>query len=143
MTLAQDKSMEHLWLLVKTFAFSTLTAAVTYLMPLKDFIGITLFIVAADLITGIQAAKVRSETVNSKGLRRSVTKFTMYTMAIISAHAMQGMYFKDFPMVVIISCYIACTEFYSVLENVGTVTGTDILSAVKSKLLEVIKTKEK
>jgi len=137
----KQKDMEHLMYLIKAFAVSSAVAMVTYLMPLKDFIGITFFMVAADLITGVQAAKTRGEAVHSKGFRRSVTKFVMYVCAILGAHAMQDVYFKDFPMVVTISCYIAGTEFYSVLENVGTVTGTDVLSAVKNKLMDIIKPK--
>jgi phage-related holin len=124
---------------VKAFFFGLAAALFAHLLPLKQFVAVTLMMVVFDLISGIQAAKKRGEIIHSKGLRRSVLKFAMYCMAILGGDAIARVYFPTFPMVYAISCYICVTEFYSVLENVGTVTGTNVLSVVREQLEKVIK----
>ncbi len=133
--------MEQLLYLIKAFAATTIAATVNYFLPLQSFIAITFCLVCADLVTGIQAARARGEAVQSIGLRRTATKFTMYSFAILAAHGVQNVYLKDFPLVFTIAAYIGVTEFWSLLENVGTVTGTDVLGAVRDKLTTILKKK--
>jgi phage-related holin len=133
------KTMTHFFTILKAFMFTTACAFFAWAMPVRDFVAVTLIIVFADLVTGIQAAKKRGELIHSKGLRRSITKFTMYVIAILAGHAVQTVYFPDFPMVFTISSYISMTEFWSVLENVGTVTGTNVLDSVREKLTTILK----
>lgn len=125
------KEMEQFLTLVKMYAIIVLTAALNWVFPLAQFVGVTLFLVAADLASGIYAARARREVIHSKGLRRTALKFCMYSLAIVGAHAMETVFFQSFPMVFSISAYIAVTEFWSVLENVGTITGTNVLNAVR------------
>jgi len=138
----RDKDMEYILTTLKVVGFTTLAAFLDWVMPIKTFVIATLLLVFADLITGIAAARKREELVHSKGLRRTVTKFSMYTISIFGAHSIQGVYFPDFPMVFTISAYISVTEFWSVLENVGTVTNTNVLEAVRGYLSGIVK-KEK
>lgn len=128
---------------VKGVIAAALAAILNYFLPVQHFVAITLGLILADLVTGIQAARKRGETIQSKGLRRSSQKFMMYCFALLSAHSIQATYFGDFPLAYTVSAYISITEFWSVLENVGAVTGTNVLEAVRGKLSEVLKHKPK
>lgn len=135
-TLSQ-KSMVHLIDFSKAWIVAIVMACVNYLIPIKAFIFITLGMVAGDLITGIMAAGKRGERITSAGLSRSVVKFVMYAVAIVASHAMEDVYFKgSFPLVYTVAGYISVTEFWSLLENVGTVTGADIVSVIKHRLMD-------
>jgi hypothetical protein len=134
----QKKEMEQFETFLRLFFTVTLAALLDWVLPIRAFVGITLFLVCADLVTGIQAAHKRGEKIHSRGLRRTVLKFTMYSIAIMGAHTMQSVFFPHFPMVFSISAYIAVSEFWSVLENVGTTTGTNVLSAIREYLEKTI-----
>jgi phage-related holin len=134
-----QKEMEQAITTLKLVFTVTMAATVQWVLPLKSFIGAMLLLVLADLITGVHAASKRGEVVHSRGFRRTVVKFTMYCVAIVTAHAMETVFFPAFPMVFAIAAYIAATEFWSVLENVGTVTGTNVLEAVRKYLGNFLK----
>lgn len=136
------KDMEHIFSTLKFFFAIAFAATVDWLMPIYSFVGLSLMLVGIDLATGIQAARTRGAKIQSKGLQRTVLKFLMYTSAILAAHSVETVFFKDFPMTFSISAYIAVTELWSILENVGTVTGTNVLEAVREKLSEIV-TKKK
>lgn len=131
--------MEYFFASLKALVFGLIAAVVTHLLPLKQFVAVTFVMVLFDLITGIQAAKKRGEKINSSGLRRTAVKFAMYCLAIVGGHSVAAVYFPTFPMVYAISCYICVAEFWSVLENVGTVTGIDVLSSVREQLGKILK----
>lgn len=139
---SNTKDMEHIVTFLKVFATVAFAALVQFIMPLKSFIGVTMLLTLADLVTGIQAASKRGEAIHSRGLRRTVLKFAMYCVAILGAHAMQMVYFPTFPMVFSISAYIAVSEFWSVLENVGAVTGTNVLESVREYFSGIVKSKK-
>lgn len=134
-----EKEMDQVLTTLKVFFAVSIAAAVQWVLPLKSFIGVTLMLVLADLITGVQAAYKRGEIIHSRGFRRTVLKFTMYCVAIITAHSMETVFFKTFPMVFSIAAYISVAEFWSVLENVGTVTGTNVLESVRKQLSSILK----
>lgn len=129
--------------IAKNFLLILGMAALNWLVPIRDFVLVTLLLVFFDLGTGLQAARKRGETIHSKGLRRTITKFAMYVAAIIGANAVQTVYFPQFPMVFAISAFIAATELLSVLENVGTVTGTNVAGVIRDKLLSAAKKDDK
>lgn len=137
----RNKEMEQVVTFLKVFFTVSLAATIQWVLPLRAFIGVTLLLVCADLVTGVQAAYKRGEIIHSKGFRRTILKFTMYCTAIISAHAMESVFFPTFPMVFSISAYIASAELWSVLENVGTVTGTNVLEAIREYLAGIVKSK--
>lgn len=139
----RNKEMEAVISFLKTFGAVVTAAALNWLLPIKTFVAVTLLLVFADLITGIQAARKRSEAIHSRGFRRTALKFAMYCTAIVSAHGIEAVYFHDFPMVFTISAYVAISEFWSILENVGTVTGVNVLESVRGRLSEILKINQK
>lgn len=113
--------------------------------PITSFLGITLFLVFADLITGVWAAQKRSEKIHSKGLRKSIGKIIAYFLAIILSRSMEIVFFEEtwvqdhIPVTYMVSGFISAVEFQSNIENIGEITGLDIWSQIKKKLNELLK----
>ncbi len=132
-----NKSMIHMIEFLKVWFAAIAAACLNYLIPISPFIFLTFGLVVGDLTTGIMAAAKRGERITSKGLSRSIAKFVLYSVAIVSSRGMEQVYFQGFPLVFTVAGYICATEFWSLLENVGAVTGADIISAVSGKLKEL------
>lgn len=105
-----------------------------FLAPAKPlFIG-SMVMVAIDFITGIIAAHKRGEPVTSAGLRRTVTKALIYTLAIISGLVAQKLLLEDLvPAAKLIAGCIGVVEIKSVLENCQTILGMSLFEAIMSK----------
>ena len=119
-------------------AFSLVGGFITEMfMEIRPFIVFTLILVVADLITGILAAHKRGEIISSWGLRRTIVKFVLYGIAIVLSKGMEHVF--SVPQVVyVVAFYICLTEFYSNLENIGEVTGTNVITSVKNLLTDKI-----
>lgn len=124
------QSLEELSLGAKIFAF-LFGLLYALILPIGSFLIAVGALVMIDLFTGVAAAKKRKEKLRSKGLRDSVIKTVWYFMAILTTQMMKVVFFPTFPIVYIISAYIAVIEFKSLLENIGELTGTDLWNAVK------------
>lgn len=115
---------------IKAFIYLGWTWLCAQIMPVSHFLMFTILLVLADLITGTRAARHRGEALHSKGFGRSVTKITMYCIAILLAHGMDKVFFApkglSFDLVWLVAGLISLTEFKSNLENVATVTGVDV-----------------
>lgn len=115
------------------FSFLAGTAAELFFATVEPFIFMVLFLVVADLITGISAARNRKEKISSWGLRRTIQKFTLYSIAIVLSQGMEQVF--NIPQVVyIVALFICATEFLSNLENIGEVTGVNVAAKVKELL---------
>jgi phage-related holin len=99
--------------------------------PLLFTVGILVF---ADLLTGVFAAKKRGEVIHSKTMARTVSKCIFYFIAIILGRLMELNFLQGLPIANITAGYIALTEFKSNIENIDTITGTNIVKAVINKI---------
>jgi phage-related holin len=123
--------------MIKSQLQKLLTIGIPYVMffispivPMLLFVG---FLVMADLFTGTKAAIKRGEIIHSKGLARSVSKITLYFIAILLSRGMEVVFFENIPVTSLTAGYIALAEFKSNLENIGEYTGTDIWNYIKEK----------
>ena len=114
-----SKRMAHIFSLFQAFAAFVIAAILNELVPIKGVLITTFLLVVADTITGIRAARKRNEAVTSKGLRRTIEKFLMYSIAILCANRVQIEYFGEFPLVFGLSAFIGLTELYSNLEKIS------------------------
>ena len=55
----------------------------SFIIPIKSFLLFTVFVVFADTVTGIMAAKKRGEEITSKGLYRTSQKCLVYLCGIM------------------------------------------------------------
>lgn len=96
-------------------------------------------LVVIDMRTGRQAARHRGEEINSKGMRRSVGKIASYFYLMLAAFIMDKIFLSGLPigepLLYMASILCAAVEFKSISENVQTVTGVNLWSKVKERIL--------
>ena len=106
--------------------------------PIHAAIIVSGVFIVADMITGIMAARKRGEKVTSAGLRRTLTKFFVYEIALVLAFLGQKYLLDDiFPACQVVSGMIGVVELKSIFENMNALSGTDLLKIVLEKLNSV------
>jgi predicted transcriptional regulator len=91
--------------------------------------------IAADLITGILAARARKEKISSAGLRRTFTKFSIYFAGIMLGFLAETFMLEGFiPVSKIAAGLIGVIEIKSILENLDTINGSSIFKTLIEKL---------
>jgi uncharacterized membrane protein len=98
----------------------------SFFLPIKHFLIFTIFVVFADTVTGIIAAKKRGEKITSKGLYRTSQKVVVYFCGIMIFHGASVTFGLPSQIVYSVSFLIAFTELYSVSENIKSITGVNI-----------------
>ena len=98
----------------------------SFFLPIKHFLIFTIFVVFADTVTGILAAKKRGEKITSKGLYRTSQKVVVYFCGIMIFHGASVTFGLPSQIVYSVSFLIAFTELYSVSENIKSITGVNI-----------------
>jgi len=107
-----------------------------FFSPIGPLLLTTGCMLVSDLCTGIFAAHRRKENIESAKMGRTVTKLTLYGAAIVLGHMMEVFLVNWVPIAKITASIICTVEFKSILENIKTITGLDIFSAIKDKLNE-------
>lgn len=105
--------------------------AASFLVPTGPFLGIVIFLVFSDFVTGVRSAIKRGEKLSSKGFRRTVEKLLLYFIAILASEGMRRVFMPGVPVTYMTALAIAVTEFKSNIENIETVTGVQIWSSIK------------
>lgn len=120
---------------MKEWLYKGLLVIMATLAPIKALIISCGVIIVADMVTGIMAAKKRGEKINSADMRRSLSKMVVYQVAIISAFVLETYMLEGLlPVTKVVGGVIGMVEFKSILENVSTIAGQDIVKMVLDKL---------
>jgi uncharacterized membrane protein len=98
----------------------------SFFFPIKHFLIFTIFVVFADTVTGIIAARKRKEAITSKGLYRTSQKVVVYFVGIMIFHGASITFGLPSQIVYSVSFLIAFTELYSISENIKSITGVNI-----------------
>jgi uncharacterized membrane protein len=98
----------------------------SFFLPIKHFLTFTIFVVFADTVTGILAAKKRGEPITSKGLYRTSQKVVTYFCGIMIFHGASITFQLPSQITYSVSFIIAATELFSISENIKSITGTNI-----------------
>jgi uncharacterized membrane protein len=98
----------------------------SFILPIKHFLIFTIFVVFADTVTGILAARKRGEPITSKGLYRTSQKILTYFCGIMIFHGASITFGLPFQIVYSVSFLIAFTELYSISENIKVITGVNL-----------------
>jgi uncharacterized membrane protein len=102
----------------------------SFFLPIKHFLIFTIFVVFADTVTGIMAAKKRNEPITSKGLYRTSQKVVTYFCGIMIFHGASITFGLPSQIVYSVSFLISFTELYSISENIKSITGVNIGTAI-------------
>jgi uncharacterized membrane protein len=102
----------------------------SFFLPIKHFLIFTIFVVFADTVTGILAAKKRKEPITSKGLYRTSQKILTYFCGIMIFHGASITFGLPFQIVYSVSFLISFTELYSISENIKVITGVNLKTTI-------------
>lgn len=103
--------------------------------PAKELFVATGILIVADLVTGLMAAHKLQQPITSAGLRRTVSKFVIYNVAVGCAFLVQKHLMGDLvPVSNIVSSAIGLTELKSILENVDKIRGGSLFKEIINKL---------
>jgi len=108
--------------------------ACAFIMPVYPFIAMAVALIVVDFVTGIRKALSIGDKITSRGIARTVNKFLLYPSAILLCEGMERVFFDNssiVPLTYIVASFICATEFKSVLENIGAVTGVDAWQAAR------------
>jgi uncharacterized membrane protein len=98
----------------------------SFFIPIKGFLLFTVFVVFADTITGILAARQRGEPITSKGLYRTSQKVVVYFVGIMIFEGAKNTFSLPLNITYMVAFTIATTELYSISENIKSMTGVNI-----------------
>jgi hypothetical protein len=120
---------------MKQFLAHLLAATIAVLAPIKMLMISVGVLIIADLVTGIWAALKRGEKIKSAAMRRTISKFVIYQIAVISGFLVE-MYMLDsfVPVSKIVASVIGLVELKSILENANTILEQDLFKLVIQKL---------
>lgn len=126
---------------MKDWTISLALSILAIFAPAKELFIATGILIVADLVTGLMAAHKLKQPVTSAGLRRTVSKFVIYNVAVGCAFLVQKHMMGDLvPVSNIVSSAIGLTELKSILENIDKIRGGSIIREIISKLGSVNET---
>lgn len=106
-------------------------ASLAALAPIRAVLISVGFLILADLVTGMWAAKKRGEKISSAAMRRTVSKMFIYEMAVIGGFLLETYLLNNvMPVTKIVAGTIGLVEFKSMLENSDQIVGGNIFKAV-------------
>ena len=109
-----------------------------FFTPIAPMIILVVFLLFADLFTGIWKSTKKGRPITSEGMSYTITKLIMYFLAIAIGRAFEMVFLDDLnfsiPLASFTAGYISLVEVKSNFENIGEITGTDIWSLLKDKL---------
>ena len=98
----------------------------SFFVPIKGFLIFTIFVVFADMGTGILAAKKEQQKINSRGLYRTIEKIIVYFCAILIFEGARNTFSLPFNITYMAAFLIATVELYSISENIKRITGVNL-----------------
>ena len=121
--------------MLKDWIVSISIAALGVLAPTKPLLIVVGVLIFMDTVTGVWAAYKRKERLSSNRFFRLPMKMLLYHIAILSGFLLQKYLLDDvMPVSKLVAAAIGTTEFYSMIENVQSITGKNIFEEVLSKL---------
>ena len=108
---------------MKTIQALTMTV-IAVLAPAKAVLITVMALSLVDLILGITASLKRGERINSRGIRKSVLKITLYEVMVICAYIVgKELVGPTLPIMNMATTLIGLTELKSIIENLSLIQG--------------------
>jgi hypothetical protein len=110
--------------------------AATFLAPTGPWLATIGFLVIADMILAIIRAYKQPGGINniqSRKLRRTITKFVVYAIAILTAYIIELNFLPGMMIMKLIAGLIAASEIKSIDENIEKITGTSLFKSIIRK----------
>ena len=131
--------MKHILLFTGVGMMTELCKQVDAMKPLL----IGLFVLLAfDLITGLRKAALNKQAITSSGLRRSVSKFLEYSIAILASQVFTYVFKLDITLSYYVALFISTIELKSIFENISETTGINLWKFVKKLIPSISQLEE-
>jgi phage-related holin len=98
---------------------------------MKPLIAGLFILLALDLITGIRKAALNKKAITSVGLRKSISKFLEYSIAILASQVFTFVFKLDITLSYYVALFIATIELKSIFENISETTGVDLWKGIR------------
>jgi phage-related holin len=98
---------------------------------MKPLIAGLFILLALDLITGIRKAALNKQAITSGGLRKSISKFLEYSIAILASQVFTFVFKLDITLSYYVALFIATIELKSIFENISETTGVDLWKGIR------------
>jgi len=114
-----------------------------YLTPLHLNLITIYLLLFFDLITGLTKAIQAKQPITASKLTLTLSKFVFYSIALILAFQVDVTLFSSTALLLThaVGYYITLIELKSNLENISTITKTDIWETLKDKISAIFKQK--
>lgn len=137
--------MKHILLFTGIGLTTELCKQIDIMKPLIAGLFILLFL---DLITGIRKAALNKQAITSSGLRKSISKFLEYSIAILASQVFTFVFKLDITLSYYVALFVATIELKSIFENISETTGVDLWKGIRKLIpslsqLEADKKKKK
>lgn len=112
--------------------YGTILGFITsFVLPVGPFIMLSIFLVFADLYSGIRVARKNNVKLTSRGLYRTVEKIGLYLFVILCSRGIEVVFKLPVPVTYMASIAICLTEFKSLIENTTKLTGVVFTDKIK------------
>lgn len=98
----------------------------SFFIPIKGFLIFTVFVVFADMGTGIMASRKEGQKINSKGLYRTMEKIVVYFCGILIFEGARNTFSLPFNITYMAAFLMAVVELTSISENIKRITGVNL-----------------
>lgn len=109
------------------------------LLPIKMSLIVVLCLVICDMIVGVWASVKEGYSINSRSLRRTVSKLLVYEVSIIMSFIIET-HLLEYPITKAITGLIGLVEAKSFFENLYRITKVDFLKIIIDKFQLVYNT---
>jgi hypothetical protein len=99
------------------------TALAAFISPIGHWLAIVGFLVVADMVTALIANNKAKKPIESRKLFRTIMKFVVYGIAVITGYIFELYFFPDLPVAKLMTAFIASIEIKSMDENYKAITG--------------------
>jgi hypothetical protein len=122
-------------LTLKKLLLELLASLAIILLPIKAVMITVGFLILADFVFGIWAAKKRGEAITSRKMGASISKAVVYQTAVVSAFLVEKYLMEGLiPVTKIVSSMIGIVEIKSLFENCSTILGQPVFKAIFDKI---------
>jgi len=107
-------------------------SCVAILAPTTPLMVVTGMMIFFDFFTGVWKSFKREEKFSSTKMSNSISKMVLYQIAILTGFVLEIYILHGLiPISKIVAGFLATTEFQSLIENIGEITGIDIWGNIK------------
>lgn len=120
---------------MKDYLLALAISAMAVFAPIKELLLVTLVLILVDLVTGVLAARKKGKEIKSAGIRRTVSKLTIYMTSICVGFLIEQYMLDGFmPVSKLAAGLISVVEGKSIFENLDVLNGSPIFKALIQKL---------